>query len=165
MVNELSYVAKAKNNAAKYVLLGLIVTSMIFVIASNLATNFSGVLWVFALGFITATIYVYNKNVGSEYCYSVTNEGGRPTFLVSMKVGKTTKIMARIDLWSISEIKRFSRKEYRAYKSDKGVIRYSYHPTMFADEVYFILVRSEHENADIVIEADESFIQALNDSL
>ena len=56
MVNELSYVAKAKNNAAKYVLLGLIGTSMIFVIASNLATNFSGVLWVFALGFITATI-------------------------------------------------------------------------------------------------------------
>jgi hypothetical protein len=87
--------------------------------------------------------------------------GGRPSFAVSMQMGKTVRTLARVDLSSIAEVKKMSRAEYRAHKCDKGVMKYPYFPTMFADEVYLVAIRSEYEQADIFIEADATFISAL----
>ena len=52
-------------------------------------------------------------------------------------------------------------KEYRLHKCEKGVMKYPYFPTMFSDEVYLVSVRSEYEQADIFIEADDAFTSAL----
>ena len=111
MVNEISCIAKSKNNIAKYVLLGLLGTSLILVCAANLTPKYSGIVWIFALGFITATIYVYNRYVGSEYCYSVTDDYGRPTLTVSMRIGKTARVLARLDLYTIREVKMLTLSE------------------------------------------------------
>ncbi len=161
MLNEMSVSVKSKNKASRYVFLGLIGTSMIFVCAANLGVGYSGILWVFALGFITAAIYVYNRYVGSEYYYEVKMDGGKESFLVSMKVGKTVKTLARVDLCSVTEVRKMSGKEYRKHKCERGVYKYPYFPTMFADAVYMVSVRSEYESADIFIEADEDFASAL----
>ena len=161
MVDEKVYLAKPKNKTGKSVFLGLLGTSMILALTANFIQKYSGIVWVFALGFITATIYVYNRFVGSEYRYTINNDGGRPSFAVGMQVGKTARTMARVDLSSIKELRRMSRDEYRTYKCDKGVVKYPYFPTMFAEEVYLVAVRSEYEQADIFIEADAEFISAL----
>lgn len=161
MVDEKVYLAKPKNKTAKSVFLGLLGTSMIFVLLALLTPKYSGLIWIVALGFITATIYIYNRFVGSEYRYAITNDGGRPSFTVGMQMGNTARVMARLDLSSIVEVRGMNRDEYRSYKSDKGVVKYPYYPTMVFDEVYLVAIRSEYENADIFIEADAEFISAL----
>ena len=161
MTNEMIYFAKAKTNTAKKVLFGLLGTSVLLIVATYLTKKYSGIIWVLALGFITATIYVYNKYVASEYRYEIVNFESKPVFTVSMRVGKTERTMARLDLCDVTEIRKMSRDEYRLHKCDKGVLRYSYFPTMFAKEVYFICVRSEYENADVFIEIDEAFAAKL----
>ena len=161
MVNEMVYTAKPQNKTSKSVFLGLLGTSMLLVLAAMIIPKYTGIVWMFALGFITATIYVYNRFVGSVYRYEINNEGGRPSFAVAMQMGNTARTMARVDLSSIIEVKRMSRAEYRAHKCDKGSLKYPYFPTMFAPEVYLVAIRSEFENADIFIEASEEFISAL----
>lgn len=161
MIKERIYTAKARTKAAKSVFLGLLGTSMIFVIAANIATKYSGIIWLVALGFVTATIYVYNRYVGAEYYYEVSDCGGRPSFIVSMRIGKTVRTMARVDLHSITEARKLNRAEYRAHKCEKGVLKYAYFPTMFSNEVYLLTIRSHHEKADLFIEADEDFISVI----
>lgn len=161
MVNEISYIAKPQNKKAKSVFLGLLGTSMIFVLAAMISPKYTGIIWIVALGFITATIYVYNRFVGAEYRYSINNEGGRPSFTVAMQISKTGRVLARVDLSSIVLVKKMTSTEYRSHECDKGVMKYPYFPTMFADEVYLVSIRSEYEQADIFIEADAEFISAL----
>ena len=142
-------------------MLGLIGTSAIFVIAAMYAQSLTGLLWIVALGFITATIYVYNRYVGSEYYYDIGMDGGRETLKVSMRVGRTVKTLARLDIFSITEVRRMDRNEYRKHKCERGVFKYPYFPTMFANEVYLVSIRSEHESLDLFLELDEDFAKAL----
>lgn len=161
MHNEMTLSVKSRNNAARYIFLGLIGTAIIFIIAANLGLGLSGILWLIALGFITAAIYVYNGHVAAEYYYEIRNDGGRESFVINMRVGKTSRTLARLDLWAISEVRLMTRKEYRAHKCEKGVIKYPYFPTMFPESVYLVSIRSEYEKADIFIEATEEFAGAL----
>lgn len=163
MYNEFSYVAKPKNKVAEKVLIGLLGSALIFVIAANLTPKYSGLVWTVAFAFIVSVIYVYTRYVGAEYCYSVM-EAGALSFVVTQKVGKTVKTMARVDVVSIVDITRMSGKEYKKHKSEKGTVRYFYLPTMCPDNVYLLSLRSYSENADIFIEADESFIIALKEA-
>ena len=161
MIKEMRYTARPRTKAAKSVFLGLLGTSLIFVIAANLSPAYSGIIWLVALGFITATIYVYNRYVGAEYCYEVSDSGGRPSFIISMRIGKTVRTMARVDLYAITEVHKMTRAEYRAHKCDRDIARFSYFPTMFSDEVYLVRVRSHYEKADLFIEADDNFAALL----
>lgn len=163
MYNEFSYVAKPKNKVAEKVLIGLLGSALIFVIAANLTPKYSGLVWTVAFAFIVSVIYVYTRYVGAEYCYSVM-EAGALSFVVTQKVGKTVKTMARVDVVSIVDITSMSGKEYKKHKSEKGTVRYFYLPTMCPDNVYLLSLRSYSENADIFIEADESFIIALKEA-
>jgi hypothetical protein len=160
MYNEISYTAKPAGNVGKYVLMGLSGSALIFVVAANITPKFSGLVWMVAFAFVVASIYVYNRYVGAEFTYSVT-DGGVPSFVVEQRVGKTVKTMARLDLCSITEVRAMSGKEYRKYKSEKGTLKYSYFPTMFPERLYLVTMRSRYENADVFIEADERFISYL----
>lgn len=162
MVNEMICHAKSKNNASKYVLLGLGGTSLLFVLAAMMTPRFSGLVWSVAFIFIVSSIYVYTRYVGSEYTYGIIDGAGRPSFTVGMKVGKTEKTLARLDLDAITEVKKLTGKEYRAYKCEKGVLKYTYFPTMFPAEVYLVSIRSNYEQADVFVEVDERFAEALS---
>ena len=162
MIDEMICTARSKNKGSKSVFLGLLGSTMLLVLIAYIVPKFKGIVWLFVLGFATATIYVYNRYVGSEYIYAITNDGGIPTFTLGMKLGNTTKTMARLDLDSITEVRRMNCKEYHAYKCEKGVVKYPYFPTMFADDLYLVSIRSEYENADIFIEASEEFASALD---
>jgi hypothetical protein len=158
--NEISYVAKPKTKLAKSILIGLIGSSVIFVIAANLTNKFSGIVWTVAFAFMVATIYVYTRYVGAEYCYSITSYN-TPSLIVTQKVGNTVKTMARIDLDSITEVRLLTREDLKKYKHERGVVRYSYNPTMCPSEIYLVSMRSAYENADLFIETDGEFAAAL----
>ena len=162
MLNEITSCARSKNNASKHVLVGLSGTALLFILAAMLTPKYSGLVWMAAFVFIIASIYVYTRYVGAEYCYGIVEGVARPSFTVGMKVGATARTMARLDLDSITEVKVLTGKEYRAYKCEKGVMKYPYFPTMFPDTVCLVSVRSDYEKADIFIEADDSFVEALS---
>ena len=162
MLNEMICNAKSKNNASKYVLLGLGGTSLLLVAAAMMTPKLSGLVWSVAFIFIVSSIYVYTRYVGSEYSYGIIDGDGRHSITVALKVGKTERTLARLDLDSITEVRRLTGKEYRAYKSEKGVIKYTYFPTMFPGEVYLVSVRSSYEQADVFVEIDERFAEALS---
>ena len=162
MLNEMIYTAKSKNRTAKSVLLGLLGSSILLIIAANIAKMLTGIIWIGAFIFITATIYVYNRYVGAAYRYTVSEGIAKPALTIDQSVGKAVKTVARLDLDSITEVRRMTGKEYRAYRCEKGVIKYPYFPTMLADEIYLVSVRSEYENYDVFIEIDEKFASALS---
>ena len=161
MHNEAFITVKPANNAARYVFLGLIGTAALLVIAIYLGAPFSGIIWTVDLVFVTAALYVYNRHMASEYCYEVKNYGGRDSFIVSMQVGKTVRTLARLDADSVTEVRRLTGKEHRAYKCARGVFKYNYFPTMLPESVYLVSIRSVHENADVFIEANEEFASVL----
>ena len=161
MVEEMICYAKSKNNASKYVLLGLGGTSLLFVVAAMMTPRFSGLVWAVAFVFIVSSIYVYTKYVGAEYSYGIIDGAGRPSFTVALKVGKTERTLARLDLDAITEVRRLNGKEYRDYKPERGIIKYTYFPTMFPSEVYLVVIRSNYEQADVFVEVDDKFAEAL----
>lgn len=161
MHNETSMIAKPMNKVARYVFLGLIGTALLLVLVIYLGVPYTGILWTVDLVFITSALYVYNRHVASEYCYEVASYGGRESFIVSMRVGKTVRTLARLDADAITEVRRLTGKEYRDYKCSSGVYKYAYFPTMFPDSVYLVSIRSFHEKADVFIEANEEFASVL----
>ena len=149
-----------RNNVAKYVLCGLGGSSLIFVAAAYMTPVLTGIVWMVAFIFIVASLYVYNRYVGAEFCYSIENVGV-PSLIVTQRVGKTIKTMARLDVDSLAELRLLSGEEYRKYKCQKGVVKYSYFPTMRPSEVYLVSMRSRYEDADVFIEIDERFASIL----
>ena len=161
MVKEMSCVAKSKNKVAKYVFIGLFGTALIVACAASLVQKYSGLVWTAAFAFAVSAIYVYNRYVGAEYVYSVTDDG-RPSFTVTQTVGKTSKTLARLDLYNITDVRMLSGVDLKKYKPEKGVIKYGYYPTMRPDSLLLISVRSSDENADVLIEADGEFASAIS---
>ncbi len=161
MFNEISMIAKPASKAAKYVFVGLVGTALILVLSIYFGAPFSGIIWTVALVFVTAALYVYNRHIASEYCYELNTYGGKESFVINMRVGKTVRTLARLDLDAVTEVRRLDGKEYRAYKCEKGVFKYPYFPTMFPNSVYLVSIRSVNENADLFIEASEEFAREL----
>lgn len=161
MLNEVSMIAKPANKASRYVFLGLVGTAIILILAVYMGAPFSGIIWTVVFALVIAALYIYNQHVASEFCYELSSYGGIDSFIVSMKVGKTEKTLARLDADAITEVRHLNRKEYRAYKCEKNVYKYTYFPTMFADSLYLVSIRSENENADLFIEATEEFAREL----
>ena len=156
--------AKPSNNVAKHLLLALAGSAIIFIAVANMVDRFSGLISFGAFLFAVAAIYVYTRYVGIEYCYQILNLGV-PSVVVSLITGKRSRTMARIDVSSITEVRRVTLKEYRAYKRENGVLKYNYSPTLMPSALYLVRMRSEHENADIFIEADELFASKLRGGL
>ena len=165
MLKEISTCVKPANKAGRYVFLGLIGTALILVGAIFFGAPYTGVIWTVALVFITAAIYVYNRHIASEYCYELRVDGGVESLVISMRVGKTVRTLARLELYALTEVRRLNGKEYRKYKCEKGVYKYSYFPTMLPESVYLVSVRSEYESADLFIEVGEEFANAIKESI
>ena len=162
MADELSIGVRSKNKVAKYVMLGCLGSSLIFYIAGMLATHYRGLIWMGTFICVIATVYFYNRYVGTEYCYSIHNyEDGGAIFVVAMKNGKTVRTMARLDLFAIKEVVKLSGKEYRAHRSERGVLKYSYFPTMCPSDLYLVKVRSHSEKADVFVEINEQIAAVL----
>ena len=160
MNNEFSYSATPRNKVAKYVLLGLLGSAGIFVTAAIITPKYSGLVWMVAFVFVVASIYVYNRYVGAQFCYSVENVDTH-SLVITQRVGKTVRTMARLDIDSIQDVSYMTYKELRAHKCPKGVVKYYYYPTMHPQGLYLVTVRSRYEVAEVFIEADEAFASAL----
>lgn len=162
MADELYLGVRSKNKVAKYAMLGCLGSSLIFYVAAMFASHYRGLIWMGTFICVIATVYLYNRYVGTEYCYSIHNyEDGGSVFVIAMKNGKTVRTMARLDLFAIKEVVKVSGKEYRAHKTEKGIFKYSYFPTMCPSELYYVKVRSHNEKADVFVQINEEIAAVL----
>ena len=166
MFNEFSISVKSQNKKAKYAFGGCLGSALIFVIAYMNIPKYQGIVGIGALAFITAAIYIYNRYVAAEYGYDVTVDSvGRPVFVVRQKVGKRNATVCRIDLYGISSIEKLDKETRRNHKTEKGVLKYVYGPTLMPDTIYLISSRTSREKADLYVEATDEFASALREAV
>ena len=77
-----------------------------------------------------------------------------------MRKSKTIRITA-ILVEDGFEVKYETKKDRRAHKTEKGVRKYVYAPTMFPKENYRLTVKSRYESAEIIIEGTKEFADLL----
>lgn len=162
MIKEFSAHAKSSNKKARYIFFACLGSTIIMTLVYMLAWKFKGLIGLVDTIFITATIYIYNRYMGTEYFYDVTfDHMGAPVFLVRHRIGKRETTMCRIDLDAVVNVEKMPAEKRKSYKPDSGVIKYSYYPTMSPDTLYLMTVRSHTEKADVFIEISDEMADLL----
>ena len=156
MITPFSVKPKAQNKLSLYVAAVCLVLAIVAIAVYTFIPMYKGIVGVIALVFITAAIFIYNKYICASYCYDVTfNSSGEPVLAVRKIVGKRETTMCHVGIEAIINVRKLSREERRSYKSDAGVVRYSYCPTMLPDSVYLVTVRCAYEKADLFLELND----------
>ena len=162
MIKEFSAHAKSSNKTARYVFFACLGSTIIMTLVYILAWKFKGLIGFVDTIFITATIYIYNRYMGTEYFYDVTfDHMGAPVFVVRHRIGKRETTICRIDLNSVVNVVKMPKEKRKTYKPDKDVIKYSYYPTMSPDTLYLMTVRSHIEKADVFVEISDEMAALL----
>ena len=156
MISPVSIKPEPQNKKARYVFFACLGSAIVMMALYMFLPKFKGIAGIVALAFITAAIYFYNRYVCATYYYDVfVDAGGNAMFLIRQAVGKRETTLCRVDLSSIRSIRMMSKEDRRAYKPEKDIGRYSYSPTMSADVLYLLEVRSSYERADVFVELTE----------
>ncbi len=162
MIKEFFSHAKPSNNKAKKLFITLLAIGALITLAYMALDKYKGVIGLFALGAIVGAVFIYTKYLGVEYFYDITfDSAGSPVFVVRQMSGKRQSTFCRLDLHSITKVERLSAKERKAHKTDKGIRKYFYLPTLAPESVILITAKSEYEYAEITIEASEEFAEML----
>ena len=162
MIAELSVRPKSKNNYARGLFMCLLATALgVFILYLN-AQRYRGLIGLAVICLVTAAVFIYTKYICVSYVYDITRDSeGSPIFVVRAQTGKRHTTLCRVDLYSIKEIKKETREEYKNHKIEAGFRKYVYTPTLFAPEVYRIRVVSRYEKAEILIECTAEFCEYL----
>ena len=162
MIRELSVRPKPKNNYARGLFICLLATALgVFILYLN-AEKYKGLIGLVIIALVTGAVFVYTKYVSQSYAYDITYDSeGSAVFVVRGITGKRQSTLCRVDLHSITAVKKETREQMKAHKTEPGYRRYVYTPTLFAPEVYRICVLSRYEKAEILIECTDEFCEYL----
>ena len=162
MIKELSVRPKPQNNNAK-ILMGAFFTlfAITFVVSMRIE-RFSGVVATASMFLLVSALLVYTKYVSVSFSYDLVNgENDEGLFVVRQTVGKRNQTLCRISLKDIAKIEKETRQQRRAHRTERGVMRYSYTPTLSPAVSYRIFVKNRYESSEIVIEGNDEFIELL----
>ncbi len=164
MIKEISVKPKPQNNIAKIVFSVTLALSLAAVIIYLSVDKYKGIFGFVAMLILVSAILIYTKYISPVFYYDIMLEGGEiPIFVVRQSVGKRQTTLCRIALSDIASISHETREERRKHKTQKGVMKYNYAPTMFPAEVYRITTAGKYERAEIVIEGTSEFIACLTE--
>ena len=153
MIREFAVRPMPKNKKARTLFFVLLGAAAATVIASYFLTSYKGIVQLGSLILLVAAVMIYTRYLGSVYSYEVTFDSDEtPIFVVCQLSGKRRTSLCRVDLADIVEIETLAAEAYRAYKTESGVKRYNYTPTLFPEEVNLMKVRSRTERADVFLE-------------
>lgn len=162
MIKEFSVRPKPQNNIAKIVFFVTLMISGAGVATYLVIDKYRGVVGFLAMLVLVSAILIYTKYIAPAFYYDIMlGEGDVALFVVRQVVGKRQTTLCRIAISDIVSVTRETSVERRRHKTQKGVRRYNYAPTMFAPEVYRITTRGKYENAEILIECSEEFANLL----
>ncbi len=162
MISEFSVRPVAKNNGARNLFFALLGAAAASVAVSYFSPLYKGIIQLLSLLLLVGAVMIYTRYVGAFYLYEVAFDSEEtPIFIVIQVSGKRRSALCRVDLADIADIKRLSGEEYRAYKTELGMKRYNYTPTLRPEEVYLMQVRSRRERADVFLEISEEYCQTI----
>lgn len=163
-MKELSFRATPQNKNATVALMITLLLSVLGFVAYGLVDRFRGIVGLVALMFLVTAILFYTKYISPVFFYDLILDGdGNSVFVVRRVVGRRQSTFCRIDLADIVSVEHENRDEYKKHKTQKGLLKYVYAPSLFPKEVYRITVRGRYEKAEIIIEATEEFAEAVRE--
>ena len=162
MIKELTVHPKPQNNNAKIAFGIALGISFVGFAVYFMMDRFRGFVGMFALLTLVTAILFYTKYICPSFYYDITHDyENTPVFVVRQVIGKRQTTLSRIDLASITEVKRENKEERRAHKTPTDFRKYVYAPTLFPKTVYRITVRSRYEKAELIVECSEEFADYL----
>ena len=130
---------------------------------SFMMDRFGGLVGNVGIVIAVVAILVYTKYLSPEYYYDITHDSdGLAVFVVRMVAGKRQSTLCRIGLAEIVSMEREDRAARKAHTTPKGVVKYSYCPTLDPELVYRLTTRSRYEKAEIIIEVSDEFAELLS---
>lgn len=136
-----------------FILIGI---SAVLVVASMVATKYSGLVSLASICTMTAALMIYVRYIVSDYTYSVREGENNQSFLIFTKiVGKRQSMMGCIPLYAIKSIEKFTKEGLKQEKIDKGVHKYNFAPSFAPDEIYVIKAQTRTLKYFVVIEGTD----------
>lgn len=162
MIKNFSVTAKPQNNNAKILMWVFFALALICLAVAIFIKQYKGVVGLGTLGFITLAVLVYTKYISVVFHYDIIAEGeDEPLFVVRQTIGKRHSTLCRIALADVQRIERETLKQRREHKSEPGVVKYVYTPTLAPETSIRMSVSSRFERAEIIIEGSDEFIELL----
>jgi len=162
VIKDFSVTPRPKNKNAKILMCAFFALALISLIIATFVDKYKGVIGMVTLASLTTAILVYTKYVSVVFHYDIMAEGlDEPLFVVRQTVGKREVTLCRIALATITRIEKESAAQRRAHKSESGVAKYVYTPTLAPSESHRIFVFSRYEKAEIIVEISDEFAQML----
>ena len=153
MIQEFAVRPVPKNQNARILFFTLLGGAAAAIAASYFMNAYKGIVQLASLILLVAAVTVYTRYLGAVYSYEVTYDSdGTPIFVVCQFSGKRRTSLCRVDLADVLSIDALTAEQYRAYKTEQGVKRYNYTPTLYPPEVHILKVRGRHEKADVLLE-------------
>lgn len=162
MIREFAVRPVPKNKNARTLFFVLLGGAAVGMIVSYFMNSYKGIVQLLALILLVAAVTVYTRYIGSVYSYEVSfDSDGTPIFVVCQLSGRRRTSLCRVDLADVLSIDALTAEQYRAYKTEQGVKRYNYTPTLYPPEVHILKVRGRHERADVLLEISAECREAL----
>lgn len=164
MISEFSVTAKPSNNKARH----LFSLSLLLALAATVVyvsiEHYRGLVGLVAASFIVLAVYVFNRYMACVLHYDIMIDSeGIPLFVVRKTVGKRHTTLCRVELHTVISVTAESAQERRNRKTESGVIKYNYVPTLAPDLTYLVVTRSRYERAEIRIEVSEELAALLRE--
>lgn len=153
MIQEFAVRPVPKNQNARMLFFAFLGGAAATIAVSYFISAYKGIVQLASLILLVAAVTVYTRYLSAVYSYEVTYDSDRtPIFVVCRFSGKRRTSLCRVDIADIAEIETLSAEQYRAYKTEQGIKRYNYTPTLFPPEVNLMRVRGRYEKADVLLE-------------
>ncbi len=164
MIKELSVRAKPQNRKAHTISAACLLVAAVLFATRFVIDRYQGILDLFMIGFITASVFLYTKYVAPVYYYeTMISEDGEPLFIVKRVTGKRPVTLSRISFAEILSVKPETKSEFKNHKTPRGTVKYLYTPSLFPEKVYRIEMRSAYERAEMVIEISDEFASLISE--
>lgn len=153
-----------KKGKAITVFFGALIIAAALVIASVISLKYKGLISLAAVAFMCAALYVYSRYLGGEYAYVVAYGGeDEPLLLVTKRIGKRVTTLANFYVADIVSVKKEGGGERAEHKSEAGVIKYNYNPSLMPDTTYRISLKSRWVSAEVVLEGTDEFAEKIRE--
>lgn len=153
---EFTYRPKTEPKRVVPTLAALLIASSALVVLSVTSPLYKGVISLFAVIGITASLYLFTRYCAGDYIYSVARDSlGQAVFTVSRVIGKRSSLMCCMHLTNFVSINAISSADYKKRVSARGVKKYNFHPSFAPDSFYLISVKSVTEESEIIVDITE----------
>ena len=165
MTPEISVHARPTNNKARIAVCACFISALIILTVSALVDKYKGVLGFIMLIALTSAIFIYVKFLATKYIYDLTtSQEGAPILIARSITGKRESTLMRIELAQVILVERLEGDEIHSYRTEAGVLKYVYSPTLMPEALTLIKMRAAYQKADILIEAPKEFEALIKDT-